>query len=143
MNREIVKSRKVSEKESIDKRLGKRRPYWFIAAMVLLALFAFHIPSTFAGFIWTQQTTTASIHNWRSIASSSDGTKLAAVSGYIYTSADSGATWTANTTSGSRNWYSIASSADGTKLAAVVYGGYIYTSADSGVTWAEWTASGI
>ena len=83
---------------------------------------------------WTAQTSV--IRNWQSIASSSDGTKLAAVvyGGYIYTSTDSGVTWTARTNV-SRNWYSITSSGDGTKLQAVVYQGYIYNSNDSGVTW--------
>jgi len=44
--------------------------------------------------------------NWGDIASSSDGAKLAAVvpNGFIYTSADSGATWTTQTGSGSRMW---------------------------------------
>ncbi len=43
---------------------------------------------------------------WYSISSSSDGTKLAAnvYGGYIYTSSDSGATWTERTSSGARNW---------------------------------------
>ena len=79
----------------------------------------------------------ASSRIWQSITSSSDGTKLAAVvsGGYIYTSSDSGVSWTAQTASGSRNWNSITSSSDGTKLAAVVYPGYIYTSTDSGVSW--------
>jgi hypothetical protein len=72
---------------------------------------------------------------WRAIASSADGTKLAAVveGGQIYTSIDSGATWTARESN--RSWYRIASSADGTKLAAVDYNGQIYTSTDSGATW--------
>jgi photosystem II stability/assembly factor-like uncharacterized protein len=68
---------------------------------------------------------------WRSITSSSDGTKLAAVVlfGYIYTSTDSGATWTERQpiTGSTRAWQSITSSSDGTKLAAVAdYGRYIY-----------------
>ncbi|MGB3009286.1 MAG: sialidase family protein [Candidatus Saccharimonadales bacterium] len=81
---------------------------------------------------------------WQSIASSSDGSKLAAVvySGSLYTSSDSGATWTEQTAAGSRNWYSIASSSDGTKLTAVVYSGSLYTSSDSGATWTEQTAAG-
>jgi hypothetical protein len=62
--------------------------------------------------------------------------------GSIYTSTDSGASWTARTTSGTRNWYSITSSSDGTKLAAAVQGGSIYTSTDSGATWVERTTSG-
>ena len=89
--------------------------------------------------------------NWQSIASSSDGSKLAAVvsGGFIYTSSDSGATWTEQTAAGSRYWQSIASSSDGTKLAAVEsewngtnYVGSVYTSSDSGATWTEQTAAG-
>jgi photosystem II stability/assembly factor-like uncharacterized protein len=58
--------------------------------------------------------------------------------GYIYTSADGGATWTQQTGSGVRWWNSIASSADGTTLASTEDGadtrsvGYIWTSSDSG-----------
>jgi hypothetical protein len=62
------------------------------------------------------------------VASSSDGTKLVAAGwgDYIYTSWDSGATWTEKGTR--QDWSSVASSSDGTKLVAVVNGGYIYTS---------------
>ncbi|MES2631165.1 MAG: Ig-like domain-containing protein [Patescibacteria group bacterium] len=80
---------------------------------------------------------------WSPVASSADGTKIAvsAYGGYIYTSADSGATWTKRTSAGSRDWQSIASSADGNKLVAVTFSddqkGSIYTSADSGATWTE------
>lgn len=48
--------------------------------------------------------------------------------GYIYTSADGGATWTERTSAGSRSWYAIACSDDGQSAAAAVYSGYIYTS---------------
>jgi hypothetical protein len=47
--------------------------------------------------------------------------------GKIYTSTDSGVTWTPRDSS--RNWWAVASSADGSKLVAVVDGGQIYTSA--------------
>merc|ERR1712159_146860 len=72
------------------------------------------------------------LQKWRSITSSSDGTKLAAVvsdtNGNIWTSTDSGATWTENTSTGSaKDWWSITSSSDGTKLAAVVDNGNIWT----------------
>ena len=88
--------------------------------------------ATPAGATWTARD---SNRGWYAIASSADGTKLAAVvlAGQIYTSVDSGANWTARESS--RNWGSIASSADGTKLAAVASGGQIYTSIDSGATW--------
>ena len=73
--------------------------------------------------------------NWYGIASSSDGTKLAAAAsgGQIYVSSDSGVSWTARESS--RIWYGIASSSDGTKLAATVDAGQIYVSSDSGVSW--------
>ena len=89
-----------------------------------------------AGTTWTAQPNAGS-RNWYSIASSADGTKLAAVAynGQIYTSIDSGVNWTAQPNAGSRSWSAIVSSADGTKLAAVVYDGQIFTSTDSGVNW--------
>jgi hypothetical protein len=51
----------------------------------------------------------------RSINTRTSSQKLAAVpeGDYIYTSTDSGATWTAQTNAGSRYWVSIASSSDG------------------------------
>ena len=61
---------------------------------------------------------------------SADGTHLAAVDnhgGDIWTSSDSGATWTDQAAAGSRNWWSIAMSADGTHLAAAEFGGGIWT----------------
>merc|ERR1712159_151808 len=85
------------------------------------------------------------LQKWRSITSSSDGTKLAAVvdNGHIWTSTNSGATWTENTSTGSaKDWRSITSSSDGTKLAAVVVAGNIWTSTNSGATWTENTPTG-
>ena len=92
----------------------------------------FTLPGT-AGETWTARA--SGTRNWRSIASSANGMKLAAVgpNDQIYTSTDAGVTWTARESN--RSWFSIASSADGTMLAAVVYGGQIYTSTNSGVTW--------
>jgi hypothetical protein len=73
--------------------------------------------------------------NLLAVASSADGTKLVGVGNYnqIYTSTDSGITWTAR--DAARNWVAAASSADGTKLVATVNNGRIYTSTDSGLTW--------
>jgi len=65
---------------------------------------------------------------WTSVASSSDGTNLVAGAYYrnIYTSRDSGMTWTQQ--AALQSCASVASSSDGTKLVGVVTGGYIYTS---------------
>ena len=88
-------------------------------------------------YVWQKAGTqgiTGDQADWSSITSSADGTKLAAVvsGGSIYTSADSGATWTQQTDAGSRYWTSIASSADGTRLAVGVYGGPIYLATTEG-----------
>jgi hypothetical protein len=84
-----------------------------------------------AGVVWTERED----NSWSSVASSTDGTKLVATTygGNIYTSTDSGVTWTPRATQ--QDWGQVASSADGTKLIAVVPYGYIYTSIDSGETW--------
>jgi hypothetical protein len=113
--------------------------------------------STNSGTTWTEQNGNGNASgSWSSIASSADGTKLVATVGYtiyntsaagqIYTSANSGATWTARDSS--RQWSSVASSADGTKLVAANYnnvygaGNYgIYTSVNSGANW-TWQLSG-
>ena len=88
---------------------------------------------------WTQDTSVGATKEWYSVASSADGTKLAATAknGNMWTSTDSGATWTENTTSpgATKEWYGVASSADGTKLVATAHNGNIYTSTDSGATW--------
>ena len=86
---------------------------------------------TVTDLAWTERTS-AGNRNWYSLASSVDGTKLTGCRpcggisattniGYLYTSTDSGATWTERTSAGNDNWYSVASSADGTKLAAIVW----------------------
>ena len=75
-----------------------------------------------------QITNCTSVSNWTSVASSADGTRLAAVasSGEIYTSTNGGVTWTPNTVTNA-SWSGVASSADGAKLIAVSNGGGIYT----------------
>ena len=93
---------------------------------------------------------------WASVASSSDGKKLVAAapmersigsfngpSGFIYTSTDSGKTWSHTNHAPSADWISVASSSDGKKLVAVTlmgdanpdFAAAIYTSANSGRTW--------
>ncbi len=94
----------------------------------------------------------SSARNWSAIASSADGTKLVATvnNGTIWTSTNSGATWTNLNNSGTRYWSSVAASSDGTKLAATVgytvnsanQSGYVFASSDSGATWAQQNNSG-
>src|ERR1035437_1589813 len=125
------------------------------APLILLVCVLFILTGSTAfasGVTWTNQTTNPTSpggKNWQSIASSADGTKLAAVAdrgGNIWTSTDSGQHWT-NQTSGTGasglQWQSIASSADSTKLAAVESTGPgvgdIWTSTDSGQHWTNQT----
>jgi len=85
---------------------------------------------------------------WSWIAGSSDGTKLVAVettgaSGNVYTSTDSGATWTLQTSAGIHRWSGCCSDSTGTKLFACAYNNnYIYSSNDSGSTWTQLTTAG-
>gem|GEM_PF-841499 len=99
--------------------------------------------SVAAGTVWNDRSSAGS-HQWWSIASSADGSTLAAVDagGDIWTSTDSGATWTDRSSAGSRAWHSLALSADGSKLAAAVYGGDIWTSTDSGASWTDQSSAG-
>jgi hypothetical protein len=91
-----------------------------------------------AGATWTERVAPGN-RAWASIASSADGTKLAAVSGFspIWTSADSGNTWQAQPDSGARFWVSVTMSFDGSRMAAVALGDG--TAADDGkiYTWAQ------
>ena len=77
--------------------------------------------------------------SWYSIASSSDGTYLAAVvyNGRVWTSTNAGVSWTEQVNAPGLQWYSIASSSDGTYLVAVALAGGIYTSANRGVSWTQ------
>jgi prepilin-type N-terminal cleavage/methylation domain-containing protein len=93
---------------------------------------------TFASVAWTQQTGSGS-RNWYGLDSSTDGTKIFGVANgdYIYTSTNTGATWTqAGVSLGTQSWYAITLSADGTTSAAASYG-YLYGAPDSGVTWTQ------
>src|ERR1035438_6214048 len=72
--------------------------------------------------------TTAPNANWKAVAGSSDGTKLAAAVGGeataigpICLSTNSGATWALSTAPG-KSWQSIASSSDGVTLVAAALG---------------------
>lgn len=90
----------------------------------------------------------AQLENYTSIASSADGSKMAAAfagSGGdgIFLSINSGRTWGSSGASSSLQWHAIASSADGSKLvAAVTNGGAIYTSTNSGSSFVANTVVG-
>jgi hypothetical protein len=82
----------------------------FILAMALLAIPASAAPE----LAWVERAPAGEL-DWRAIASSSDGKRLAAFlrGGFIYTSGDGGALWTKREAAGSQAWRCIAFSADG------------------------------
>jgi len=53
---------------------------------------------------------------------------------YLYTSTDSGLTWTARMDDAYRFWRSVASSADGSRLVAAVRNGFIYINTGAATT---------
>jgi hypothetical protein len=63
--------------------------------------------------------------------------------GYIYTTTNQGASWTARSSAGSRAWVGMDCSSNGSIIHACTYGNYIYTSTDSGTSWTIRTNSGI
>jgi photosystem II stability/assembly factor-like uncharacterized protein len=78
------------------------------------------------------------------LASSDDGSKLAAVLHYggpIITSSDCGSTWTIRNAV-APYWIAISSNPDGSILAAVSQDGGLFMSYDYGLTWVERRAAG-
>lgn len=124
---------KSKNSRRLDRQLVKKSISILGISIVLAALLP--LSTSLAGTGDWVATATPSV-GWFSIASSSDGSHLAAVSGrgQIYTSADFGTTW-APTNGPIIFGASIASSSDGSHLAYAGYRGLIYTSADFGVTW--------
>lgn|GEM_PF-1620073 len=106
-------------------------------------------PNTFTTVTLTTPTTAIpGSHSWSSVAMSADGTKAligdSISTGQLYTSTDSGATWTGRTGAlyGNKFWSAVAMSADGTKMFATVNNGSVWSSTDSGLTWTENTLLG-
>jgi uncharacterized repeat protein (TIGR02543 family) len=105
--------------------------------------------SSNSGVSWSSDLAPAGTNKFTGVASSNDGTYLAATTwaNGIYTSSNSGQTWTARTLpvpnpSGVTYLQAVASSGDGSRLvtgsrtqAGGSNGGVIFTSADYGATW--------
>lgn len=97
--------------------------------------------STDSGVTWAPKSTARS---WGTVITSSDGTKVVAgvTNSNIYTSTDSGSTFTQRTVATNGYWTAMAGSSDGTNLIAGIYGGLVYVSTDSGATWSSQTPPG-
>ncbi len=114
------------------------------------------LTSTNGGKNWTERNVGASYY-WTSVTSSSNGNKLAAVGYYrdpensdltyhLFTSTNSGSSWTERGVAESCNWTTVTSSADGNKLVALCaspdnYGdeddgnNFVLISNNGGATW--------
>jgi hypothetical protein len=111
------------------------------------------------GKSWTDRTQGISSVQWMGVASDATGTHLTAISyetyaplacpypGYVWTSADSGATWvnqTKATAVSGQAWVSVASDATGANLiAANPITSSIWRSTDWGATWTNETAGTV
>jgi hypothetical protein len=89
-----------------------------------------------SGKNWSENLS-AGRRNWYKVASSIDGSKMAAVDtgGFIYTSEDYGGNWKASTSVGQKIWWSIDMSDDGQVIVAVAEDSNIVISNDFGNNW--------
>ncbi|MCK4522139.1 MAG: discoidin domain-containing protein, partial [Nanoarchaeota archaeon] len=81
------------------------------------------------------------------VASDSDGSHLiaGAQSDYVYTSSNSGASWTKREPAGgvAKTWHAVASDSDGSNLIACGDGDTLYTSSNSGASWTKREPGGL
>jgi photosystem II stability/assembly factor-like uncharacterized protein len=119
--------------------------------------FSYIYRSANSGVTWTKTSATTTYEEFSAIASSADGSHLVAATsgslpnaGPLYTSSDSGATWTMGSVPAAgvaQVWRFVASSADGSRLIVMDTFGRTYVSGDAGASWAlvnapalPWTA---
>lgn len=134
---------------------GLRRVSYALSALVLvLALGAWSVPAVFATgqgrYAWTDNgAVDPGIQYWNQAAVSDDGTRIAALTDgdsgteykQVWTSSNSGETWTAHPSTSVYEFSSIATSGDGSKLVAASWNtGALHTSNDYGATWTDRTA---
>jgi hypothetical protein len=105
----------------------------------LCTIFSSHLTNTIPDL--TPLVPLKRVGGWGGVTISSDGTKIAVFdfnhNRYIYTSSNSGTTWTKRLISNTGDsWNGIASSSDGSKIIAGEYASSnLYISTNSGVTW--------
>jgi hypothetical protein len=92
-----------------------------------------------SGNTWTKENVNVTGGRLTAVASSADGSQVAtaagsSAAGNIFSTQNSGASWTQLPGAPVLLWTGIASSADGSQLVAVTSGGYIYVSANASTT---------
>ncbi len=125
------------------KRINFFKPILIITILLSNLIFPRVADAATTSTLTTTELNTSS-SDWRSIAISSDGTKIAAAStSAIWVSSDSGTTWTSKNSG--PNFNSVTISGDGTKIMATHRGrdnSYIYTSTNFGTSWTTSRPSG-
>jgi photosystem II stability/assembly factor-like uncharacterized protein len=101
---------------------------------------------TSSGTGWAERRPAGNVDlEWYALATDNSGAKMVAAvfgnsgnEGWVYTSADGGATWTVrHPTPLSQYWRAAASDADGASLAVAAWAGRFYTSSNGGESWTE------
>ena len=97
---------------------------------------------------FTQFTGITDATYWKGVASSSDGSRIAAIStnGQLWTSTNSGTTWeshTALSALGLTTWQNIVTDASGDTLTVASGNGSVYSSGDFGTTWTATNLTGL
>jgi hypothetical protein len=97
---------------------------------------------------FTQFTGITDATYWKGVASSSDGSRIAAIStnGLVWTSTNSGTTWESHTALNALNlttWQNIVTNASGETLTVASGNGSVYSSGDFGTTWTATNLAGL
>ena len=97
---------------------------------------------------FTQFTGITDATYWKGVASSSDGSRIAAIStnGQVWTSTNSGTTWESHTALNALNlttWQNIVTNASGETLTVASGNGSVYSSGDFGTTWTATNLAGL
>ena len=125
-------------------RLSRRKSIRIIIFSLLISSLAFVSNGTAIASVptgaFTQFTGITDATYWKGVASSSDGSRIAAIStnGQVWTSTNSGTTWESHTALNALNlttWQNIVTNASGETLTVASGNGSVYSSGDFGTTW--------
>jgi len=122
----------------------------FVLTLIVCLIMSFSgmvVGKTYASSMgWVERRPAGDVNlEWYSLASGSTGTNLIAAAfgdfgteGWVYTSNNSGVTWTIRyPIATSQYWRAAASDADGSNLIVAAWAGRLYTSSNGGVSWTE------
>ena len=133
-------------------KLSPRKPIRIIIFSLLISSLALVSNGTAIASVptgaFTQFTGITDATYWKGVASSSDGSRIAAIStnGQLWTSTNSGTTWESHTALNALNlttWQNIVTNASGETLTVASGNGSVYSSGDFGTTWTATNLTGL